>query len=454
MKIASQFGWRPEPKNSIRRVHALRRRERRERFRFCFSRTQLSMPQRVHIIGIGDDGADSLTGQARSLIEQAELLIGPRSLLDKLAFGPSERIVVGNDLDQTGDLVASLTGRRAAMVVSGDPLFYGIARFLIDAVGKDRVEVVPHVSSMQLAFARVKEGWDDAYLTNLATQPLGRVVDKIRTSESVGLFTTESVTPAVVAEALLDRRIDYFTAYVCENLGSPDERVTQGDLQTISKQTFGPLNVMVLVRHRGAADRPREMQSRRLFGNPDDVFLQSRPKRGLLTPTEIRCVALAEMDLAAGSVVWDVGAGSGSLAIEAAGIARSGQVFAIEMDAEDYGLMIENAKMFDCPSLVPVHGQAPEAWKALPDPDAIFVGGAGRSVAELSAAACGRLKRGGRLVINVASLDNLIDARRSVIEAGIRTDVRMINIARGIDSFDSLRMEAVNPSFLIIGHKE
>jgi precorrin-6Y C5,15-methyltransferase (decarboxylating) len=412
-----------------------------------------SMPERVQIVGIGDDGAASLTGQARSSIESAELLIGPKNLLDKITFGPDDRIVIGSDLDQLSDLIAGISGRRAVMVVSGDPLFYGIARFLIDAVGKDRIDVIPHVSSMQLAFARIKEGWDDAYLTNLATQPLDRVVEAIRISENVGLFTTESITPSVVANALLDRRIDYFTAYVCENLGSPDERVTQGDLHTIRKQIFGPLNVMVLVRHRGAADRPRDSGMRRLFGNPDDVFLQSRPKRGLLTPTEVRCVALAEMDLTATSVVWDVGAGCGSMAIEAAGIANRGQVFAIEMDAEDFGLMIENAKMFDCKSLVPIHGQAPEAWQELPDPDAIFVGGTGRVVTELAAAACERLKQGGRLVINVASMEQLVDVRREVLKRGIQTDVRMINIARGLESMDSLRLESLNPSFLIIGSR-
>lgn len=411
------------------------------------------MAPRIQIIGIGDDGADGLTGYARSLIENAEVLVGPAELLDRIHFGPTERIVIGNDLDAIRDSVASLTGRRAVMLAEGDPLFYGIARFLADSVGKNCFDVVPHVSSMQLAFARIKESWDDAYLTNLATQPLDRVVETIRTSEHVGLFTTEAITPSVVAEALLDRRIDYFTAYVCENLGSPDERVTQGDLETIRKAQFAPLNVMILVRHRGAADRPREWEGRRLFGNPDEYFLQSRPKRGLLTPTEVRCLALAEMDLAPRSVVWDVGAGSGSLAIEASGLAHEGQVFAIEMDAEDYGLMLENAKIFQCPSLVPVHGRAPAAWEELPDPDAIFVGGLGRAVAELSVAACGRLKRGGRIVINVASIDSLASVREAVRGVGIDVEVRMINIARGVDSMGSLRLEAMNPSFLIAGRK-
>ena len=113
---------------------------------------------------------------------------------------------------------------------------------------------------------------------------------------------------------------------------------------------------MVLVRRQGAADSPSGSQRKRLFGNPDDLFLQSRPKRGLLTPSEVRCIALSELSLEADSIVWDVGAGSGSLAIEAAAIACKGKVFAIEMDAEDFALMIENARMFDVPGLVPIHG--------------------------------------------------------------------------------------------------
>ncbi len=417
-----------------------------------------TLTSRIHIVGIGDDGLDGLTRHARSLVDQAEVLVGGASLLDKipasnLAGDRARRIVVGGNLDSLRESIAEVLDRRTVVLTGGDPLFYGIARFLTEAFGKDHFEVVPHVSSMQLAFARVKETWDDAYLSNLATQPLDRVVDNIRTAERVGLFTTESVSPSVVAAALLDRRIDYFTAYVCENLGTPDETVTQGELRSLKDQTFSPMNVMVLVRRRGAADRPSGSGQRRLFGNPDDLFLQSRPKRGLLTPSEVRCMALAEMDLTQTSTVWDVGAGSGSLAIEAASIASRGKVFAIEMDAEDYGLMLENAKLFTVPSLVPVHGQAPEAFNDLPTPDAIFVGGSGRMVPDLVTECLKRLGDGGRIVVNVSSPDNLVAVQNVVESAELETDVRMINIARGQYQLGRIRFEALNPTFLVLGRR-
>ena len=284
------------------------------------------------------------------------------------------------------------------MLADGDPLFYGVARYLCDKLGKDRFEVVPHVSSMQLAFARVKESWEEAFLTNLARHSVQDVLEQIRGAEKVGLFTSEACPPSAVARTLLDEQIDYFTAYVCENLGSPDERVTQGELSEIAEQEFDPLNVMILVRKPNVPDRPSEAIGRRLFGNPDESFLQSKPKRGLLTPSELRAVALAEMDLGPASVVWDVGAGSGSVAVEAAQIASGGTVYAIEMDPEDYQLIIANAQRFGVENLVPVLGRAPEAWQDLPDPDSVFVGGSGRHIARLVEAAYERLRVGGRLV--------------------------------------------------------
>ena len=256
------------------------------------------------------------------------------------------------------------------VLASGDPLFYGVARYLCDKLGKDRFEVVPHVSSMQLAFARVKESWEEAYLTNLANRPLDQVVEKIRVATKVGLFTSDASPPKAVARALLDRRIDYFSAYVCENLGSPDERVTQGELAEIAAQDFSPLNVMILVRKPNVPDRPSEAIGRRLFGNPDEAFLQSKPKQGLLTPAEVRAMALAEMDLGPTASCGTSAPAADRWRSKRRRLAAGGTAYAIEMDPEDHQLIIANAERFGVANLVAVLGRAPEAWEDLPDPDA------------------------------------------------------------------------------------
>lgn len=411
------------------------------------------MDEKITIIGIGDDGLEGLTKQAHDHIASAGTLLGPANLLAKIKADKQVMLTLSANLEQVAEDIDSATAKPLVLLASGDPLFYGTARFLCEKLGKDRFEVLPHVSSMQLAFARVKESWDEAYLTNLATQALPRVVEKIRSAEKVGVFTSDENSPAKLAQALLDKDIDYFTAYVCENLGSPDERVTRGSLAEIATQQFGSLNVIVLVRHPDVPDRPATMQGKRLFGNPDECFLQSRPKRGLLTQSEVRVIALAEMDLGTNSVVWDVGAGSGSVAIESAQLAPSGRVYAIEMDAEDYNLLIENSRKFGTENLTPVLGEAPAAWADLPAPDAIFVGGTGRSVEKLVASAWQPLKSSGRLVVNVASLNNLIAVERALRELGSEPRVLMINLARSQQQFEALRLESANPSFLIISRK-
>ena len=225
--------------------------------------------------------------------------------------------------------------------------------------------------------------------------------------------------------------------------------MTHAELAEVANQQFSTLNVMILVRKPNMPDRPVEMIGHRLFGNPDETFLQSQPKRGLLTPAEVRAIALAALDLGPTSTVWDVGAGSGAVAIEAAQLANNGRVYAIEMDAEDHQLMIANAERFRVANLVPVLGEAPLAWEQLPDPDAVFVGGAGRSIAGIVEQAYERLCLGGRLVANVGSIENLSAVHQSLQAAGANAQVWMVNISRGTNQLERIRFESLNPTFLV-----
>jgi precorrin-6Y C5,15-methyltransferase (decarboxylating) len=343
----------------------------------------------------------------------------------------------------------ALTAQRPVLVSGGDPLFYGVARYLCDRLGKDQFEVVPHVSSMQLAFARVKESWEDAYLTSLAGRPLESVVDRIRTAEKVGLFSSEEHPPNRVAGALLERGIDYFRAYVCENLGSPDERVTQAELADLATMEFDTLNVMILVRKPNRPDQARGAGRYRLFGNADDVFAQTLPKRGLITQAEVRSIALAQLDIRSDSVVWDIGAGSGSVAVEAAQLAHQGVVYAIEPEPADVALIQANAEAFGVPNVKPVVGRAPDVLTALPEPDAIFVGGTGRQVVLVLSSAYSRLCPGGRLAVNVVTIDGLATAHETLKKLAGEVQVWSISIARGIEQMDRVRFEAINPTFLL-----
>jgi precorrin-6Y C5,15-methyltransferase (decarboxylating) len=405
---------------------------------------------KVHIIGVGPDGPAGLTARARVLLTAADVVFGAESVLDLFTDLRAERVVLGNDLPEAVAALAAVMGRqRAVVLAAGDPLFYGVVRYLCEKLGKDRFEVLPHVSSMQLAFARVKETWEEAYLTNLQTHPLETVVDRIRTAETVGLFTSEAEGPPEVARQLLARGLDYFRAYVCENLGGPDERVTQGDLSDIQDMEFAPLNVVILKRKPGRPDRSAAPARLRRFGNPDDVFAQSRPKSGLITQAEVRAVALAQLAIQPGCVVWDVGAGSGSVALEAAQLSEPGMVYAIEQDAADYHLILANAEALGVRNVKAVLGAAPAVFAGLPAPDAVFVGGLGHESARLLEAAWKALRPGGWLTVNVATLESLGAAYAALKGLTAHVQALLVNVARGVGQLETLRFEAVNPSFLL-----
>ncbi len=410
-----------------------------------------AIERKIYILGVGGDGLAGLTARGRALLEAADLVLGSDHTLGRLPEVQAERLRIGGDLQEVVRLLETRLGKgqRIVIVAGGDPLFYGVARYLCDRLGKERFEVLPHVSSMQLAFARIKESWEEAYLTNLDNHPLETVLDRIRTAETVGLFTSERHDPPGVARALLARGLDYFSAYVCENLGGPDERVTQGELAEIADMEFDPLNVMILKRKPGRPDLPRPRGALRRFGNPDDTFAQSRPKSGLVTQAEVRAIALAQLDVQPASVVWDVGAGSGSVAIEAALLAEPGTVYAIEMDAADYQLILANADRFGVTNIKALHGTAPAVFADLPAPDAIFVGGTGREVARLLEAGFAALRIGGRLVVNVATLETLSATYATLKHLAGGVEVLMVNLSRGTEQLETLRFEAVNPTFLL-----
>jgi precorrin-6Y C5,15-methyltransferase (decarboxylating) len=404
---------------------------------------------------MGDDGLAGLTEPARRVISEATVVLGAPSMLELVKSATARKVALDPDMHTALRQVKEALGEaRPVLVSGGDPLFYGVARYLCDRLGKDQFEVVPNVSSMQLAFARVKESWEDAYLTSLAGRPLESVIDRIRSAEKVGLFSSDDCPPSKLAKTLIDRGIDYFKAYVCENLGSPDERVTQGELLDIAGLTFDPLNVTILVRKPNRPDRVDRSGHYRMFGNLDVVFASSQPKRGLITQSEVRSIALAQLDIRPTSIVWDIGAGSGSVAIEAAQLAHSGMVFAIEPEASDIALIQANAEAFGVPNVRPINGPAPEVLATLPDPDAIFVGGTGRQVDAVVSAAFERLVPGGRIAVNVATIDGLATAHQTL--KGLAGEVQLwnISIARGIDQMDRVRFEAVNPTFLLAATKQ
>ena len=193
----------------------------------------------------------------------------------------------------------------------------------------------------------------------------------------------------------------------------------------------------------------------RALGLPDDAFEQRWPLRGQITKREVRAVSLYSLGLRSDSVVWDIGAGTGSVAIEAALIAREGEVYAVERDEESVGLLRNNVERWGPANIQVVHGEAPSVFSKLPDPDSVFVGGSGGKLREILDIVAQRLRPYGRVVVNLAVLERTQEVYHQLRGLGFSTDLVAVNAARGKELKDgTVRLESLNPVFVVSAYRE
>lgn len=192
----------------------------------------------------------------------------------------------------------------------------------------------------------------------------------------------------------------------------------------------------------------------RALGLPDDAFAQKRPLRGLITKSEVRAVSLYKLGLRRNSVVWDVGAGSGSVALEAAVIASKGVVYAVERDAECVEMLCHNVAQFGPDNVIVVNGEAPDALSELPAPQCVFVGGSGGRLPEILECAAYRMPEYGRIVVNLAAIERVAQAQGCLESLGFDVELTMISASRGRALPDgTMRLAAENPVFIIMGSR-
>lgn len=396
----------------------------------------------VTIVGMGDDGCAGLSSRAINSVTRAQVLAGGER---HLAFFPQfkgERIVLKEKLSEALDRVSALAvENNVCILASGDPLFFGVGNMVIKKMGAEHVEIIPHPSSMQWAFARAGLKWDDATLISLHARPREGFLTRLKRCSKVACLTDDENSPSRLAQHMLEHNETGWKTWVCENLGGTDERVRTFSIDELAACTdISALNVLILQR----TDSSWRMPSFIPYLH-EDAFAKRIPKKGLITKREVRMLSLATMNLSPSSVIWDIGAGSGSVSIEAALIAYEGRAFAIEVDPEGVEICRENIKSFGVDNVRVIAGRAPEALHDLDDPDAVFVGGSKGSMREIIDVALARLKPGGRLVVNAITFENVGESYAVFKELNLNPEVILLNVARGEPLAHYLRYEALNP---------
>lgn len=349
----------------------------------------------LHIIGIDENGMDGLTAEARALVEGAEVIMGGDRHPDLGPKVTAERLKWPSPFDAMIDEIKRHKGRRLVVLVTGDPLWYSVGARILRAIPADQVTFHPQLSAFQWASARM--GWSLADTETLTVhgRPAEQVIPYLAPCARLLLLTKNKDTPAEIARILTAQGYGASQLTVLGALGGPNEtRIDGTAAKWAAKAPAFHLLAVEALADDDAALVPRGP------GLPDDAFAHD----GKMTKQEVRAATLAKLWPRRGAMLWDIGSGCGSVAIEWMRAARDAEAIGLEPNAKRRALATENAQRLGAPRLKLIDAKAPEGLAGLPTPDAVFIGG-GLSPAVI-AASISALSRHGRLVANAVTLES------------------------------------------------
>ena len=423
----------------------------------------------LDVIGTDAGGAPSLAAPAQARLRAADLVLAPKRLLSalpawwqgeqaagRIAQGlPCPELLASDRPEQILEplRLALAAGRPAVLLASGDPLWFGIGRLLQQHLPAGLLRFHPAPSSLQLAFARIGRPWQDAGWISLHgrdPEPLAAALQK--RPSALAVLTDPSRGGAEAVRRIL-RAAGLEPAYgfwLCERLGHPAERVQRLAPGDAVPADCDPLHLVLLIAEPLPPVDPAALP---LFGLDDGLFLQHDDRPGLMTKREVRIQLLADLQLPACGVLWDIGAGVGSVGLEALRLRPQLQAWFLEQRGGSAALIRANAGRLAVQPAGVLEGRAPAALADLPDPDRVLLGGGGRDRADVLTAVLERLRPAGVVVIPLATLEALAEMRPLLERAGLAVSVAQLQAWRGAPLADGTRLAPLNPVLVLRGER-
>jgi precorrin-6Y C5,15-methyltransferase (decarboxylating) len=356
----------------------------------------MSRERWLGLVGIGEDGIDGVVPAARQLIAQADFVVGGKRHLALAGSLKAETMTWPSPIENALDAIEERRGRSVCVLASGDPFFFGVGAMLMRRFAADEMISIPAPSAFALAASRLGWSQQDCALLTLHGRPLEAIIPHLQASARILALSWDDATPAKLAALLTVRGMGRSRLAVCEAMGGPRERIRTTEAQRFALENIAALNTIALevIAEQGARILPRAA------GLPDAWFEHD----GRITKREIRAMTLSSLAPRRGELLWDVGSGSGSVAIEWMLADPANSAVAVELRNDRAERIARNALSFGVPGLSVVTGEAPHAFAELPRPDAIFIGG-GASAPGMMDRAYDALNEGGRLVVNAVTLE-------------------------------------------------
>ena len=396
----------------------------------------------VTLIGMGSGTPELLTAQGLAALQSADLIIGAKRLLEHLPTGCTENRKALYKPENILSCLSEFPAANAALLYSGDTGFYSGASKLLPMLRAFGIStrVLPGISSVQLLSAAIGRPWQDWKLVSAHGCACDPAAECLTAEDRPVFFLTGGTeTPATLCAKLVDVGLGDAHAIIGENLGTPQEHLAFGTAQTLAANACAPLSVL-LIEH-------IVLPARRTPGFPDDAFIRGEVP---MTKQEVRAAALAKLAVRPEDILWDVGAGTGSVSVELALAAPRGQVYAVECNETACGLIRQNREKFAAFNLTLIEGKAPDALKALPAPDAVFIGGTKGGMAGVVDAVLEK-NPSARICISAIALETLSAAVAALTAHGLSAEVTQIAVSRTRPAGRLHLLMANNPVFLITG---
>ena len=394
----------------------------------------------VTLIGMGSGQPENLTLQGLAALRQADLILGARRLLSVLPAGCTENCAAAYRPDEVAELLQTSGAENAVLVYSGDTGFYSGASSMmekLEALGV-RARVLPGLSSIQLLAAALGRPWQGWNLVSAHGRTCDPVAECMQ-GRPTFFLTGGSEDPATLCAQLAAEGFGDVQGVVGQCLGTPEEKLFRGSVKELAAGRFNSLSVLLV--------EAAEVLPRRAPGLPDEAF-----ERGdvPMTKQEVRAAVLAKLAVRPEDILWDVGAGTGSVSVELALAAPRGRVYAVECRPEGCALIKANREKFRTRNLVLVEGLAPAALSDLPAPDAVFIGGSKGSLAAIVDAALDK-NSDARICVSAIALETLSAAVAALTAKGRTVQVSQIAVSRAKAVGGLHLMMAQNPIYLITG---
>lgn len=420
----------------------------------------------ITLVGTGMDSRDACLSTHPAL-KDADIVIAGQDILDALGDIPARTMAVKAPVTLLLDEAAALfaQGNRIVVMASGDPLFYSIGTSFAERFGPENLRILPGITSLQQAAARMGIPWGDVITVSAhGRQGLLPLAHAVMEGGPVCLLTDGKNSPDIAARFLLDRGRTGYSVHVAANIGRENESLWSGYLAEAAKKTFDDPNVAFFL-----PDPSLPSLLPLCPGQPETAFASDG---ACITKWPVRAAALAALRIESRHVVWDLGSGSGSVAIEAASLARRGHVVAVEKEARRIRNIEENRRRFGAANLDILHAAMPEclretcpvpddsmlAGAILPRPDRVFIGGGlgmnEEQARQIIRAAWERLLPGGRMVASCVLLENVALAQQEMALSGGHADVTLIQAGCASPLGSGTRLQGLNPVFLLAVQKK